>query len=437
MTRRDLLRAVGGLSLGSFLLIVYFGLIGFEDVRSVLLSMPLRRVVSILAVGLIPLVFWGLGLHLVLDRLGRRVRIRTAVLLFSMSGFLNSITPFGQAGGDPVTAAVFTRIIGTDFETGLAAIGSLNAINRLATLVLGLLGIGYLWTYVSIGSTIRDSALLLGGLTIAVALLLVFGWRFRQRLIAGGATALTPLIRSGTRLLPGVAAPSRREIEQRGHRFVGAIDRLATDPRRLAMVFGLSVAGHLGVASSLWVALISFGFDASFAVVLLAIPIAKLGGIAPTPGGMGTAQPLLAMLLVSTTPVDPLTAGAAVLLYRASSFWLPSLIGGFVTGWFTVVDKTRTEETGQQWLATGDRDVESRPVGVASSVESTPSPVPRVLLTIAVLLATLVGIIIHRGQLIVEPENIVVHVIRDTSLLILSFIMTWLFLQRLPLGLRD
>ena len=96
MTRRDLLRVAGGVGLGTLLLIGYFGLIGVGDVRRVLLTMPPKRIVSILAVGLIPLVFWGLGLYLVLDRLGYRTRLTTAVLLFSVSGFLNSITPFGH-----------------------------------------------------------------------------------------------------------------------------------------------------------------------------------------------------------------------------------------------------------------------------------------------------------------------------------------------------
>lgn len=213
-------------------------------------------------------------------------------------------------------------------------------------------------------------------------------------------------------------------------------DRLA-GPRRLGIIFGLSIAGHLGVASTLWVALVSFGFDASFAVVLLVIPIAKLGGIAPTPGGFGTSEPLLAMLLVSTTPVGPVTAGAAVLLYRASAFWLPSIMGGIVTGWYVVVGGVSHVDIDQQQSVTGGRYVRTSSKEGATSLESTSSTVPRILLSVAVLLAFLLAIVIHRRQLIIEPENVVVHVIRDLSLLILSFGLTWLLLRRLPPWVLD
>lgn len=429
---RRVRRTLGGLLLGGLLLLVYVTVVGVEEMRHVLWSVPPRRILSLLIVGSVPLIVWGLGLHLVLDRLGVSVRFVTSVLLYCVSGFLNAITPFGQAGGDPATAVLFGRAIGTDFETGLVAIGSLNALNRVAAVVLGLLGVGYLGSRLTVSGTLRNAAVLVTGLSIVVALGLGVVWRYRYRLLRVVTRVLTPLVSGGARLVPGVTPPAREAIEQRGHRFIGAIDRLASDPRRLAVVFGLSLTGQLAVAASLWIALAALGFDASLAVVLLIIPLGKLAGIAPTPGGVGSSEALLAVLLVSTTGVGVPIAGAAVLLYRASAFWFPSLVGGLVTGWFAVVgrgtdpDQTRSGPGGHDGMLASDVD-ESSPTPASSMV-------PKMLIALSVSLAVLVAIVMHRSQLVVEPNSIVVHAVRDTSLVVLSFVLTWATLYRLPRG---
>jgi hypothetical protein len=123
----------------------------------VLWTVPPRRILSLLIVGGVPLVFWGLGLHPVLGRLGVSIRLFDSILLYAASGFPNAITPFGQGGGDPVSAVLFRRTIGTDFEIGLVAVGGLNALDRVAAVVLGLLGVGYLGSRVAVGGVLRNA----------------------------------------------------------------------------------------------------------------------------------------------------------------------------------------------------------------------------------------------------------------------------------------
>ena len=426
-------RSIGGLVLGVLLLVVYFSVVGVEEVRRVLWTVPPKRILSLLIVGGVPLVFWGLGLHLVTGRLGVSIRRSYAILLYAASGFLNAITPFGQVGGDPVTAVLFRRAIGTDFETGLAAIGSLNTLNRVAAVVLGLLGVGYLGSRVAVGGVLRNAAVIVTGLSIAVALGLVVGWRYRHHLVSGLASVLAPLLRGSARLAPHVTPPTREGIERRGYRFIGAIDRLASDPRRLAIVFALSIAGQLAVAASLWIALAALGFDAPMAIVLLIIPIGKLAGIAPTPGGFGSSEALLAVLLISTTGVVEPIAGAAVLLYRASAFWLPSFVGGPVTGWFVVVGNANGSPPGHPRWVPGRYDG-TLPSDREESIPPDRSTVPRILIGLAVSLAVLVTVVVHRSHIVVEPDSIVVHAIRDTSLVVLGFVLTWALLRRLPRG---
>ncbi|MDX1745350.1 MAG: hypothetical protein R3324_05375, partial [Halobacteriales archaeon] len=57
------------------------------EVRRVLWTVPPRRILSLLIVGGVPLVFWGLGLHLVFGRLEVSLRLSNAILLYAASGF--------------------------------------------------------------------------------------------------------------------------------------------------------------------------------------------------------------------------------------------------------------------------------------------------------------------------------------------------------------
>lgn len=425
------MRSIGGLALGVLVLIGYFSLVGVGDVRRVLWTVPPRRLLSLLVVGGVPLIVWGVGLHLVFGRLGLSVRFSKSILLFAAAGFLNSVTPFGQAGGDPIAAVLFRRAVGSDFETSLAAIGSVNALNRIAAVFLGLLGVGYLGARATVGGGLRNGAVFVTGLSIAIAIGLVVAWQYRGRLVELLAAVLTPLVRAGGRLVPGVTPPTREALERRGRRFIAAIDRLASAPRRLAAVFGLSIAGQLAVASTLWVALATLGFDAPVAVVLLVIPLAKLSGIAPTPGGFGSAEAVLAMLLISTTAVEAPIAGAAVVLYRAGAFWLPSLVGGLVVGWVLVVGNGTAAGPAPSrttaYLA-DDTDTAERDDVHGSASGGT---VQQILLAVTVSLSVLTILVIHRSHLLVEPDSILVHAVRDTSIVLLSFVLTWTVLGRL------
>jgi hypothetical protein len=422
-------RAIGGLLLGGALMAAFLSVVGPGEVSRALWRVPPARLGSLLLVGVAPLVFWGIGLQLVFGRLGRPLPIGKSVLLFSASGFCNAITPFGQAGGDPLAAVLFGRAIGADFETGLAAIGSLNAINRIATVFLGLLGVGYLGSTLTAGGSLGRAALVVAGLAIAGTVVLLVCWRYRRRLVGAFAAVLAPIVRGVVRLVPGADPPARESIERRGRRFVGALERIASDPVRLTAVFGLAVAGQLAVASALWVALASFGADASLAVVLLVIPIAKVGAVAPTPGGVGSTEGLLAMLLVSTTGASPPTAGATVMLYRLSAFWLPGVGGGLAAGWFLAVGSDGG--TGDRFPSGSGVDDGTSETGRGEGVEG-PSAVPRMLLAIVFWTAVLVTVVLHRGDLFVEPDSLVVHLTRDAALVALSVVVTWSVLRRLP-----
>jgi hypothetical protein len=141
---------------------------------------------------------------------------------------------------------------------------------------------------------------------------------------------------------------------------------------------------------------------------------------------------MLATLLLSTTTVDAPVAGAAVLLYRASAFWLPSLVGGLVAGWFVVVGNTGGSGAESSGATSHRGDSTSPSGGGASRVPVSRATLPRLLLAVTVSLAVTTVVVIHRSRLLVEPDSILVHAVRDTAVVLVSFVLTWLLLRRLP-----
>jgi hypothetical protein len=123
-----------------------------------------------------------------------------------------------------------------------------------------------------------------------------------------------------------------------------------------------------------------------------------------------------------------------VLLYRASAFWLPSLVGGLVTGWAVVVGNASGTDPDRPRRVPGGYDEGPPPHRDESIPPPGQSTVPRILIGLAVSLAVLVTVMVHRSHLVVEPNSIVVHAVRDTSLVVLSFVLTWALLRRLPRG---
>jgi uncharacterized protein (TIRG00374 family) len=76
----------------------------------------------------------------------------------------------------------------------------------------------------------------------------------------------------------------------------------------------------------LWLAFRALGSAPAFGVVVMAYLLGMIANMVPVPGGIGAVDlGLVGMLVVYGAPLS--TAAAAVLVYRAISLWVPTLIG--------------------------------------------------------------------------------------------------------------
>jgi uncharacterized protein (TIRG00374 family) len=313
-------------------LLLYF--VGVGDLLGSLRAADTTTVGLVVVVTVAWLFAWGLALRTVLGVLGRHVSPIKTFLVFSGAMFNNNVTPFGQAGGEPVTALLISEVTDSDYGTGLAAIASVDTLNFVPSITLALLGMGYFATQTTFNERLESASIVVVGLTAGVIGGLVFAWRNHDRIEGAVVNLGTRLGRLAGKYVPRVEDPGRAGIERRVGHFFEAIERVATSPRGLVLALTFSAVGWGLQMSGLWLAFRAIGEPVSLAVVMFVVPVGAIAGITPLPGGAGGIEIVLVALLVAA-PLPGVTesvALAAVVIYRGAVFWVPVVLGGVVMG---------------------------------------------------------------------------------------------------------
>ena len=321
--------AVGFAAALAVLAVVLY-VVGFDSLVSAV-TMADPRVLAVLPVVMVVwLGAWGLALRVVLGVLDAPVKATTAVLIYTAATFANNVTPFGQAGGEPVTAYLISETTGGEYESGLAAIASVDALNFVPSISLAALGLGYFGVTATLGEQLRYAAVAIGALALGIPAAIYLVWQYRVRVEHGIARAVTPVARLVVKPLPGREGPTKESVLARVQGFFFAVERVASNRRGVVLALALSTVGWVALSASLWLSLFSLGHSVPFAAALLIVPVGSIASITPLPGGLGGIETVLIVLLVPTTAVDPVTAGAAVVIHRMVTYWVPTLLGGGV-----------------------------------------------------------------------------------------------------------
>ncbi|NHN60656.1 MULTISPECIES: lysylphosphatidylglycerol synthase transmembrane domain-containing protein [Halorussus] len=275
---------------------------------------------------------WGFGLRTVLDVLGVDVSFVKSFFILNGAMFSNNITPFGQAGGEPVTALLISKVADTEYERGLAAIASVDSLNFVPSIVLALGGAGFYATQTTFGRRLRLATAAIVVLSVAVPFAGFFGWRNRGRLRRAIARVLAPVLRFVTRVAPVDVSLSRETLETRVGEFFDSIERVATNRRGLTLALAASTAGWVCQMVALWLAFAAIGSPIPFPVLLFVVPVGAIAGVTPLPGGAGGIEAVLVGLLSSLPGIGIgwETALAAVIIFRGAIYWVPIAIGGGV-----------------------------------------------------------------------------------------------------------
>jgi len=301
--------------------------VGVDEIVATFALLDARYVALIALVGLLWLLAWAMALRTVLAALGVHARAVPSFLLFAASTFANNVTPFGQAGGEPFSALVIARATGSEYERSLAAVASVDSLNFVPSIALALVGLVY---YLAV-FTVRDGVLSILALVVALAIGVPvaawFLWQRREAVESGLAGVIVFVLRPFGRVIPRFRSIRREAVKHRVAAFFHSIERVASNRRKLLVALSFSALGWLLMCLALWLSLFALGDAVPVAAVLIAVPVGTIASVTPLPGGLGGVEFALVLLIVPTTGVSPATAGAAALIYRGATYWLPTVVG--------------------------------------------------------------------------------------------------------------
>ena len=245
-------------------------------------------------------------------------------------GSVSGPLPFGRAVAVEVanafsalaggTAAVFaTRVRfyqrqGYDATVALSSGAIMATASWLAIAVLALVSLPFAWGNIHFEATPQSGGnSKLVWIILAVVVLVA---------VAAGLLLAVPRLR---RMAADKARPKIRDI-------MGNLKAVASSPLKLVLLVGGSVGSELLVAMALSVSLRAFGDHLSLPTVYVVIFLAGIiGGISPSPGGMGVVEAGM-ILGLTAAGVSEASATAAVFIQRLFTSYLPP-----IWGWATLV----------------------------------------------------------------------------------------------------
>jgi uncharacterized protein (TIRG00374 family) len=306
-------------------------LAGVEETVSSLRSADLGIVFGVVGLAVVWLSAWGMSLHTVLDALDAPISVTQAILVFTAAMFSNNITPFGQAGGEPVSALLISEAADSEYETGLAAIATVDTLHFVPSIGIAVVGLASLvLRAVPFGRQLYVAVASIAVLVVAFVVGVVLVYRYRYQIESLVARIITPVVRALFRVIPGKSPPEPADIEHRIDGFFSAIDRIAADRRAVVLASAYSAIGWLTLSVALWVSVLALGVEVPLAAALVATPVGSIAGFTPLPGGSGAIEGAFAALLVSIGGISQGVAVAAVFIHRIATYWLPTFVGGGV-----------------------------------------------------------------------------------------------------------
>ncbi|QHS17266.1 lysylphosphatidylglycerol synthase transmembrane domain-containing protein [Halopenitus persicus] len=276
-------------------------------------------------VGFSSLLLWAWVWHRFFRHMGMDPTPSGTVTLFLTGHFLNSITPLGQFGGEPIMAYVVSDSLETDYEKALAAVVSADILNAAPFFTFTFGGLSYLVVVGSLNGFLRNVGavsmlLLLVGIVLAYLL-----WSEDATLVDAAVGALHAIEARIDR-----AEGLVRSLRDRVVRIEGHFQTAGRDPSFLAAT---AVVSHLAILAqivSLYFVFLSLGIEPDLVSLYFIVNLSVIATISPTPGGSGTYEVVFSGLVTLFYPVGLATAVTAAVLFRLTTYW-PGLLAGYLS----------------------------------------------------------------------------------------------------------
>ncbi len=305
--------------------LLFAGLLYLADVEAFLSSVsradPAPFAVAVL-VGFSSLLVWALVWHRYFGQMGIASTTSRTVRMFLAGHFLNSITPLGQFGGEPIMAYLVSENTDSDYETSLACVVSADILNATPFFTFTLGGLLYLAVFGSIEGLLVDIAVLSVAIVVAGGVVAYLLWSTNGAL-SGAATRLLDALAGRF----GRAESLLRSLKERVAEIEDAFQQAGSDRRFLLTTAAVSHLAIVAQIVSLYFVFRSIGIEPEFVPLYLIVNLSVIATLSPTPGGSGTYEVAFSALVTLFYPVSLATALTAAVLFRLTTYWPGILVG--------------------------------------------------------------------------------------------------------------
>ncbi len=247
--------------------------------------------------------------------------------IFLATMFANTITPFGQFGGEPFIAYILSRGSDTPYEESLGAVLAADVVNAIPFFTLTLTGISVFLASQPLSPLVStiSKGVIAGFIGLFLAVFTM--WRFE-------AHALRVFGYIGFRIDALVSSDrfdfiGPQYLQEKGETLFGVFRQLLRNKPRVGVALATTHLAGLVDIAGVYLMLVALGATPPIAVLLFIVPTAMLASYLPLPGGMGGIEAAMTGLLVGVAGVPAPIALSAVLLNRTTRYIMSLGVGGF------------------------------------------------------------------------------------------------------------
>jgi uncharacterized protein (TIRG00374 family) len=293
-------------------------LIYIADLNEFLEALKSAKILPFAAASFFGLLFFvtnGFVWYSFLKEVDAPVSFLKAIKLFLGGNFMNSVTPLGQFGGEPLMAYVVSRNSEANYQEAISSIVSADLVNSMPFVTFSALGVVYLIVSGQASSLILNIGLLLSLLIILGGFMAYLLW-FEDQLLENYLFGFFKWLENN---LGG-----KNIFDSAREKVKGALENFrefGENPRHL---FFTSIVGHVTVIAQmicLYFVFLSLNIQPLIVPLMLTVVLSGLATFSPTPGGSGTFEAAFTGLIVLLMPVDPGPALAAAVLFRLTTYW--------------------------------------------------------------------------------------------------------------------
>lgn len=300
---------------------------GIADFLETLRMVSRHEIVLILLVVAIGVVAMGSVLYVI----GRSVDLGfsplESILLNTTVSLAHNLTPFGQAGGAPIGAAILAQRTERAYEECLAVLSAKDVVSFVPAIVVFVFGGPYLAIY---DRTIPPELRPLFALFTA-AVLIVCGTVLGIRRYPGRTRGILHRVVGGINRtvgsLPLIPRVEDTELENRLDVFADSLSGVTDDRRTILAASALATTAIFAQGCLLWLALRAVGVDISIAIAVFTVPVSLLASALPLPGGTGGVESVQILIIVAIAGATTTPIITAVVLSRGLVYWTPIVLG--------------------------------------------------------------------------------------------------------------